>query len=116
MQANPLDDGLVWLVVVAASAGTFAIRLSFIALFGRLNEIPSGVERALRFVPAAVLTAIVAPRLAYLDGTLALGLGNERLLAGLLATVVAWRTESMLWTIVAGMGALWTLEWLAAGV
>lgn len=111
-QAESLGDGLVWFVILAASAGTFAIRLSFIALFGRLNDIPPGVERALRFVPAAVLTAIVAPRMVYLDGTLALGIGNERLLAGLLATVVAWRTESMLWTIVVGMVALWTLEWL----
>ena len=116
MATGHFDDGLVWLVILAASAGTFAIRLSFIALFGRVDEIPTGVERALTFVPAAVLAAIVAPRLAYLDGGLALGPGNERLLAGALAAVVGWRTESMLWTIVVGMVALWTLEWLPFGV
>jgi branched-subunit amino acid transport protein len=110
-----LSDPVIWLVVLAASLGTFAIRLSFLALFGRLGEVPSGVERALRFVPAAVLTAIVVPRLVVPDGTLALGVGNERLLAGLVAAAVAWRTESMLWTIVVGMAALWTLEWLPLG-
>lgn len=116
MTAQPLDDGSIWLVVLAASVGTFAIRLSFIALFGRLGEIPPGLKRALQFVPAAVLTAIVAPRLVYLDGALALGAGNERLLAGALAAAVAWRTESMLWTIVVGMVALWTLAWLPVGI
>ncbi len=108
----PFSDASIWLVVLAASLGTFAIRLSFLALFGRLGEVPPWLERALKFVPAAVLTALVAPRLVYLDGTLALGLGNDRLLAGALAAVVAWRTESMLWTIVVGMVALWTLAWL----
>lgn len=108
----PFSDAAIWLVVLAASLGTFAIRLSFLALFGRLGEVPPWLERALKFVPAAVLTALVAPRLVYLDGTLALGLGNDRLLAGALAAVVAWRTESMLWTIVVGMVALWTLAWL----
>jgi len=116
VSAQPLGDTSIWLVVLAASVGTFAIRLSFIALFGRLDEVPPGLERALKYVPAAVLTAIVAPRLVYLDGALALGADNTRLLAGLLAAVVAWRTESMLWTIVVGMVALWTLEWLPLGV
>ncbi|WP_276299787.1 AzlD domain-containing protein [Halorussus lipolyticus] len=112
MTAQPLGGVSIWLVVVGASVGTFAIRLSFIALFGRLGEVPPWLERALKFVPAAVLTALVVPRLVYLDGALALGVDNTRLLAGSLAAVVAWRTESMLWTIVVGMGALWTLEWL----
>jgi branched-subunit amino acid transport protein len=115
MTAQQLGDASIWVVVLAASVGTFAIRLSFIALFGRLDEVPPGLERALQFVPAAVLTAIVVPRLVYLDGALALGVGNERLLAGALAAAVAWRTESMLWTIVVGMVALWTLEWLPPG-
>ena len=112
MSQTVLGDASVWLVVLAASAGTFAIRLSFLALFGRLERVPPRLELALQYVPAAVLTALVAPRLVYLDGALALGAGNERLLAGLVAAVVAWRTESMLWTIVAGMVALWTLTWL----
>ncbi len=115
MAAGHLDDGIVWLVILAASAGTFAIRLSFIALFGRVDEIPTSVERALTFVPAAVLAAIVAPRLVYLDGALALDPGNERLVAGALAAVAGWRTESLIWTLTVGMTALWTLEWLALG-
>ena len=115
MTEQVLSDALIWVVILAASVGTFAIRLSFIALFGRF-DIPPRLEQALGFVPAAVLTALIAPRLVYLNGALALGPGNERLLAGVIAAAVAWRTESMLWTIVVGMVALWTLEWLPFGM
>jgi branched-subunit amino acid transport protein len=40
------------------------LRLSFIALLGRV-ETPPFLGRALRFVPAAVLTAVVIPLLFY---------------------------------------------------
>jgi len=115
MTGPQLSDASLWVVVLAASAGTFAIRLSFLALFGRIGDVPPRLERALRFVPAAVLTALVAPRLVYLDGAFALGVGNERLVAGAVAAAVAWRTESMLWTIVVGMVTLWALAWLPVG-
>ena len=88
---------------------TFALRVSFIALSGRL-EMPPLVKRALRFVPAAVLSAIVVPALVFREDTLDLTLNNEKLLAGALAALVAWATRSIIWTIVAGMVALWTLQ------
>ena len=49
-----------WVVVVAVGTLTYLSRLSFIALFARL-EMPSLVARALRYVPAAMLTTIVVP-------------------------------------------------------
>lgn len=103
------DSRTLWLVLVAAGVGTYALRLSFIALFGRLDEVPEGVERALRFVPAAVLAALVAPRLVLADGGVALPPANLELLAGAFAAAVAWRTEDILATLVAGMGGLWLL-------
>jgi branched-subunit amino acid transport protein len=35
--------------------------------------------------------------------------GNGRLLAGLIAALVAWRTQNVLWTIGVGMVVLWLL-------
>lgn len=103
---------LLLLALLLATVGTVAFRASFVFLFGRLDEVPPTVERALRFVPAAVLAALVAPALAFSGDVLALSVDNHRLVAGLLAAVVAWRTESMGATLVVGMGALWTLEFL----
>ena len=78
----------LWLTIVGAGAGTFALRLSFIALLGRV-KIPLIFRSVLRFVPAAVLTAFVIPLLFYENGALQVSLGNERLLAGLTATLIA---------------------------
>jgi len=73
---------------------------------------PEVVTRALRFVPVAALTAIFVPELALQSGKLVLSLGNIRLVAGIIAIVVAWRTKSALWTIGVGMASFWALTWL----
>jgi branched-subunit amino acid transport protein len=99
----------LWLTIAGAGVVTFALRLSFIALLGRI-EIPLLLGRALRFVPAAVLTAVVIPLLLYDNGALEVSLGNERLLAGLVAALISWHTRSVLFTLGGGLTTLWTLQ------
>jgi branched-subunit amino acid transport protein len=101
----------VWLVIIATGVLTFATRLSFIAVLDRY-PIPDRLRQALRFVPIAVLTAIIVPELTMQHGTLALSLLNPRLLAGTLAVVVALVTRNALLTIAVGMGALWFFLYL----
>src|SRR5215210_3713295 len=98
-----------WLAVAGAGVVTFALRLSFIALLGRI-ELPVLLSQALRFVPAAVFTAVVVPLLFYVDGAVEVSLGNERLLAGLAAVLIAYRTRSVPLTLVGGMATLWALQ------
>jgi branched-subunit amino acid transport protein len=98
-----------WLAILGAGAVTFALRLSLIALLGRV-EVPPYLERALRYVPAAVLAAVVMPLLFYQDGALDVSVGNERLLAGLIAALIAWRTRNVLLVLGGGMAALWALQ------
>nr|WP_213640258.1 AzlD domain-containing protein [Pseudomonas lalucatii] len=97
------------MIIFAIGLGTFALRLSFIELLGRASP-PPYLQRALRFVPAAVMAALVLPALVNLDGAPDLSLGNERLLAGALAAFVAWRTRQVLLTLAVGMAALWLLQ------
>ena len=96
-------------MVVCMGLLTFAIRLLPIVLLERI-EIPLLVQRALRFVPTAVLSAIIFPELLAPGGKFDLSLGNARLLAGLIAIVVAWRSKNVLLTIGVGMAALWVLQ------
>jgi branched-subunit amino acid transport protein len=98
-------------VILVVGLITFAIRFSFIALFGRLEEIPPGLQRALRYVPAAVLAALVVPAVVVFpaDG----GLAVDKLVAGTVAAGVAWRTDDILATIVVGMGTLWVVRLVA---
>jgi branched-subunit amino acid transport protein len=86
-------------------------RFSFIALLERWQA-PLIVQRALRFVPIAVLTAIIIPELVLHNNTLDLRPENPRLLAGLVAILVAWKTSNVLITIVVGMAAFWLLQLL----
>ena len=96
------------LLVGGMALVTFAIRYPVLALLGRAS-LPGIVLRALRYVPPAVLTAIIVPAVLYPDNQarLRVGLGNAHLVGALVAGIVAWRTQSLLLTIVAGMAALW---------
>jgi branched chain amino acid efflux pump len=99
----------LWLAMAGAGGVTLALRLSFMVLLGRI-EIPTLLERALRYVPAAVLTAVVIPLLLYAEGSLELSLGNERLVAGAFAALICWHTRSVPLTLASGMAALWMLQ------
>jgi branched-subunit amino acid transport protein len=99
----------LWLVIIGMGVITYAIRLSMIVMSGQI-QLGDHLQRALRFVPPAVLSAIILPEMVQPGGTLDVSLGNERLLAGLIAIVVAWYTKNMIWTVAIGMIALWILQ------
>ncbi len=104
-----MTDATFWLTLLAMGLITYGIRLSMILLLGRV-EPSEKVQRALRLVPPAVLSAIIFPELLRPAGTLDISPGNPRLLAGLIAALVAWRTKNALLTIGVGMAALWALQ------
>ena len=97
------------LVFLVGGAFTLATRLSFIYLQGRWRP-PETMQRMLRFVPAAVLSAIIAPELLLHSGALDLSRQNSRLIAGIVAILVAWWTRNTLVTILVGFGCLLALE------
>lgn len=108
---NP--EAVLWLTILGMGAVTFAVRLLPIVLLERI-AMPPLLLRALRFVPPAVLSAIIFPEMLMREGQLALSLDNTRLLAGLIAALVAWRTRNVLLTIGVGMAALWLLQSIRA--
>lgn len=101
----------IWLILILGGLSTYLTRLSMILLFSRW-EIPAWLQRALRLVPAAVFSAIIAQEVLTQNGKLNLEMTNPRILAAALATVVAWKTRSVLLTILIGMVTLWLLKWL----
>ncbi len=101
----------IWLVMLFGGLITFGLRFSLIYLFGRF-QIPETMRRALHYVPPAVLSALIFPELFLPNGTMELTLGNHRLLAGLVAVLVAWFSKNTLITILAGMVALFLLQWV----
>ena len=100
----------VWPVIVISGAGTYAMRASFLAAAHRLAEVPPGIARVLRQIPPAALAAIILPALVRPEGRL--DLLQPRLLAGLVAALVAWRTRNVGLTLLVGMAVLVGLQHL----
>ncbi len=98
-----------WLIICGMVAVTYSVRLSVIALLGE-TRLPESLNRALRYVPPAALAAIVFPSLFMPADHLDFTLGNVRMLAGVAAALVAWRTKSALLAIGVGMVLLWILQ------
>ncbi len=102
----------VWLIMVLGGLITFGMRFSFIYLFGKFH-IPETIKKALHYVPPAVLSAIIFPELLLNQGAINLSLHNDRLLAGLVAVLVAWFSKNTLITILVGMLTLLLLRFFS---
>ncbi|HSH05067.1 MAG TPA: AzlD domain-containing protein [Anaerolineae bacterium] len=100
---------LNWLIIIGMGLITFAIRLTPILLLERFT-LPPTLQRALKYVPIAVLSAIIAPELLITNNQINLALTNDRLLAGLLAIFITWYTKNIILAVTLGMLTLWLLQ------
>lgn len=100
-----------WLLMLAAGALTFGIRISFLTIVDH-GALPAWLRDGLRLVTPSALAAIILPAVLYtgdparFDASAA----NERLWAAIIAGAVAWLTRNVWATIGVGMGALWVLQ------
>jgi branched-subunit amino acid transport protein len=105
------------LIFVGMAVATYFTRYTMIAVLGRQTTVPHRMEepsllqRWLRYVPPAVLAALIAPAVLAPRGHLEIGLAVWAVLAG---GVIAWRTRSVLWTILGGMAVFWLCRGLGA--
>ena len=104
-----MSQAWLWVTIIIVGLLTFGIRLSFILFIGKTQILPIA-RQALRFVPVAVLSALIAPALFLPRGSFDLSFSNIRLIAGIVAIFVAWRTKNVLLTIVIGMACLLILQ------
>jgi branched-subunit amino acid transport protein len=101
-----------WIVIVVVGLLNYLSRLSFIAVFAKI-EMPPLVARALRFVPAAMLMAIVVPAVVFANpGVVAFSYTNPKVVAALAAAAVAWYTRNAVATMTLGMVTLWIAQWM----
>lgn len=98
----------IWPAILISGAGTYAMRASFLAFAHRIVTVPPAVARVLRQIPPAALAAIILPALVRPQGRL--DLLQPRLLAGILAALVAWRTRNVGLTLIVGMGVVAGLQ------
>ncbi|MBN1304122.1 MAG: AzlD domain-containing protein [Anaerolineales bacterium] len=104
-----LKPEIIWGLILVIALGNFLLRFSFLYLFGRV-EAPQWLTRLLRFVPAAVLSALVIPALVAPKNIIDISLGNERLIAGLAGMLAAWYSKNILATLAVGLTIFWILR------
>lgn len=98
------------ILVAGMALVTFLLRYPLLALVGRI-ELPDLLIRALRYVPVAVLTAIIIPMMLMPQGEMDIAPANAYLVAGLFSATIAWRAKNLLLTI--GLGMAFFLLWRA---
>jgi branched-subunit amino acid transport protein len=93
---------------------TYLTRYTMMALIGQKTSLDaieehSLFQRWLRYVPPGVLAGLIVPEVLAPKAHLEVGLPLWSFLVGCIA---AWRTKSVIWTILAGIAAFWILQFL----
>lgn len=100
----------IWFVIITAGILTYLIRLSFILVFEHL-KLPDWFSRGLRYVPPAVLSAIIVPELTHWNGkAINIIWTNPQIIAGIAAIWVAWRTRNVVITLAVGLVCFLVLQ------
>ncbi|MGE5088764.1 MAG: AzlD domain-containing protein [Candidatus Levyibacteriota bacterium] len=105
----------LWAVIAIVGALNYLSRLSFIAIFSR-RQVPALLARAFRYVPAAMLTALVLPMIVAAPGGGEAAASAPRVFAAMVAGFVGFRTHNTLKTLAAGMLSLWLLQAVVAAL
>ena len=102
---------MIWLVMILGGIFTFGTR--FVMLSGWLAYgLPRWLIIALAFVPIAVLTAILVPAVLIDPATQQIiVIGNARVVAAVVATIMALLTRNVIATISSGLATLWFVQW-----
>ena len=98
-----------WVVIVVLAIGTLLLRSLPLWTHGRI-PMPTWLERLLKHVPVAALTALVVPGALYSTQNGTYDLAPERTIAALAALFVALRFKNMLATLIVGMSVLWAAQ------
>ena len=104
------SDTLIWSAIIICGIITFLTR--FLPLTHLMpQQISERIERALGYMPVAVLTPIIITAI-LMPGSEMISEGNMRIPASLFAILVAKLTGSIVMTLVSGLSALWLLNFL----
>ncbi len=99
-----IEGAWLWVAFVLLAITTLVTRGSFIVI-GERGRLPAVVQRALRYAPAAALSALIVPDLLLVQGSVAPF--NPKLIAGLAVIAVALKWRNPWLPFLLGMGTLW---------
>lgn len=107
-----MDQTTIFLTIVGMGVVTYLPRLLPVWFLSN-RTLPPLAAAWLRFVPVAVLAALLLPGLVMPEDRLDLSFRNLYLWAAIPAILVAWRTHSFFGTVLVGMGLVALLRWFS---
>ncbi len=109
-----MDQQAVLIIMVGMLLVTYLPRLLPVLLFSS-RDLPPMIIAWLRFVPVAVLSAMLLPSLILEDNQLNLRIDNIFMWAAIPTFLVALKTRSLLGAVVVGMGVVALFRYLGGG-
>ena len=106
-----MDQKLIFLTIIGMALVTYLPRLLPVWVLSS-RSLPPLVVDWLRYVPPAVLAAMLLPSLIVQDQSLNISLNNLFLLAAIPTFLVAWKTRSLFGSVVVGMVLVALGRWL----
>ncbi len=100
-----MDQKTVFLTILGMSAVTFIPRLLPVQLLSSKKLSPLAVAW-LRFIPVAVLAAMLLPSLVVNEAELDFSISNLFLWAAIPTFLVAWKTRSLFGSVIVGMAVV----------
>jgi len=96
------------LLMLAMGAVTYLPRMLPLVMLSR-RTLPAWFAEWLELIPAAILSALIAPTLFAQSEPRLFALGKVELLAAVPTLLCAWKTRSLAVTVIAGMFCYWGL-------
>ena len=93
------------LIILGMAVATYITRIGSQVLFAHTG-MPDWLEKWMKHVPTAFLTALIVPALLLPKGYLDISLSNSYLLAGIVSAITAYKTKNVAATIALGMGVM----------
>ena len=100
-----MDQKTILITILGMGVVTYLPRLLPVLLLSS-KKLPPLVETWLRYVPVAVLSAMLLPSLAVNDGALDFSSSNLFLWAAIPTFLVAWKTRSLFGSVIVGMAVV----------
>lgn len=100
----------VVLALTGMSIVTYLPRVLPVITLSRM-DLPQWFLTWLKYVPVAVLSALLAPLLTLQNGQFSIGLGNHALLAALPCFLIATKTKNLFLTVTTGILVTIVLRW-----
>ncbi len=108
-----MDQKTIFVTILGMALVTYIPRLLPVWLLSS-KSLPPLVVAWLRYVPVAVLAAMLLPSIVVQDNQINLGLGNLFLWAAFPTLLVAWKKRSLFGSVVVGMIVVAAIRYVSA--